>query len=106
MRGHTETEGEEMRCTIPVTFGEEADWGGTQGTSDWEGLFLTLGERYKGMCFIILHTLYVHLFNKCFYRTYCALGTILSALEIIFLLTQTIFYGHEIIHNKTQGVGH
>lgn len=45
----------------------------------------------------------IYLTNKC-----SVPGTVLSALEIISLLTLTIFYGHEIIHNEIKGdtVGH
>lgn len=67
-------------------------------------MFLQLGEGTKA-CVLLSFIPYmeIYLTNKC-----SVPGTVLSALEIISLLTLTIFYGHEIIHNEIKGdtVGH
>lgn len=104
VHGQSETEGEEVSCTIQLPLGRKQIGEGHRELDSGRVCFFSWVRGTKA-CVLLSFMPYmeIYLTNKC-----SVPGTVLSALEIISLLTLTIFYGHEIIQNEIKGdtVGH
>lgn len=87
-----------MRCTIQLPLGRKQIGEGHRELESGRVCFFSWVRGTKA-CVLLSFIPYMEIYLT---------GTVLSALEIISLLTLTIFYGHEIIHNEIKGdtVGH